>query len=524
MTSNVQTIRHERGTSIGEPERFPSAVDGFNAAEFSVSPLSRQTSHMAGDVIRHEWVQKREGHTHQCFFQVEYGRQAPNSQTEDLLLLLAHLARQSPDPLTVEASIYELIKLQGSKSRPNQQEINRLVAHLDALMATIIDTNSVYDRDRKEWFGVRTSVLAGYKYKDEEDSVRQRIVPFVDEHGNLHTFAKQVRELHSVNFSPAFYEHFLKDAIPFDLGTYFSLRLPTAKRVYRFGNKYVQTFGSHSLDLQLFCLSRIGMSPSYVEKYKKPSLLASKLRRAVARVNETGHIHVRVEKSKTAPSGYLVHFDKPVTQLPLLKVGESFTQAEHDAHKILVRAGLYPNVAHKVVVRCRHDFQRDAEKYIRFVVRSFHTDWIKTGKLKVPADKAGGVLKRFFDDNWYYPHYIEHRATKEKQEWKDEHKRYADTPRDLGSIAAETQPELAITPASFALERFKGEHAELYARLEAAVHQRYSASASAGTMGFTAHELKVMADRALALYCKQCFDALARGETDVFPEPLREVE
>ncbi len=517
-----------------EQVSLPSVV-GYNLSEFSLSPLGQRTQHLANGIVRHEWTQKLDGGGERlCFFEKSYGSVAPNSDTEDVLLILNHLANQSDDPLSVKTSIYEILKLQGNKHRPNRQQIQQVVRHLDALYGMSLRTNFVYNREKKNWETVRTRVLAAYAYKDEAGRVRKRRVRIKrgeGDHEQVEIIVEQrVKELSEVNFTPIFYRCFIKDSVPIDLGVYFGLGLPTSKRIYRFGNKYIQIFGHHSLDLQLFCVSRIGMSPDYIEKYK-PSILASKIRPHAKRVTESGKMVVMVEKTNSMPSGYKITFDRPTLQLPLPSLASSYTKAEEKAHRLLVDNGIYPNVATALVVKCRNVIGKDAPRYIDFVVRRFKRDWVKSGKLKVPVHKTPGVLKSFFDNNWYYPYFIEWSAEAEKRERREEAARYAHQGlTDVSSLLSQTphQSVAAQTPTPvlgqthlFSLDRFKVDYPEPYQRIYEAVDQRYQVEGIEG-LDISDLQLAGIKKRAIVFYCEQCFKEFEKGKTDYFPPSLIE--
>lgn len=533
LAMGERTIRYPKQSSPGLEDASLPAVDGYNLAEFSLSPLGQRTHHLSGNTIRHEWTQiGKGGEERLCYFEKSYGSVAPNSETEDILLILTHLARQSDDPLTVETSIYEILKTKGFSHTPNKQQIAQVVRHLDALYGMSLKTNFVYDREKKDWKGVQTRVLGAYSYKDEAGKVRKRRVKKRRGKGEAAVEVvteQRVMELSEVNFTSLFYRHFVEDSIPLDLGVYFALGLPTAKRLFRFGNKYVHTFGHHALDLQLFCISRIGMSPEYVEKHNA-SYLASKLRPYAQRVNETGQFAVEIEKSNATPSGYKITFDEPTVQMAIPSLASSYTQAEEKAHKLLIKQGLYANVARSIVIRCRKAIGKDAARYVRFVVGRFEREWIKTEKLSVPKQKVPGVLKTFFDKDWYYPHFIEWCAEKERKERAEESARYGghevgENPFQASYLAAfsgggEEHPPKAA-PSSFSLAAFREAFSEVYDRIVAAVGERYRLENIEGG-SITEAQLAEMRTRAIAVYARQTWEAQRRGEEDYFPPTLEQ--
>jgi len=509
-----------------EPISLPTVV-GYNLSEFSLSPLGRKTSHLASRRERYEWITALDdGTERECFFEKSYGDPAPNAYTEDVLLVLTHLAHNSTNPLSFRTSFYEIFKLQGGNYRPGDSQTRQATRHLDALCGMWIRTNFVYDLEDEEWVSVRTGVLAGYTYKDEKGKVRKRRVKTKrgedDEEFVEVVQQERVFELKKVSFAPDFYEHFVRDTVPIDLATYFALEKPTAKRIYRFGNKYIQTLGHHSLDLQVFCVSRIGMSYEYVAA-KRPSYLAAKIRPYTNRVNETGKIIVEVEKSNT-PSGYKITFDRPVVQIPLISTGTSYTDAEHKAYQLLVKHGIYTNVARGIVAKYRNMLGREGARYIRFTVRQFQRDLVDSGKLKVPASGRPGVLKKAFDKNWYYSDFYEWQAKEEKRAWRDEHAKYPLIHVHQPSTPSAEPPvhpvgEVLVNTRAFSLDQFKEGYPDVYQRVVDVVTQRYDEFAE---YGLPEARLEEMKRGSIEVHCKKCLEEFEEGNRDYFPPLLIE--
>ncbi len=513
-----------------EPYSIPS-VDGFNLSEFSLSPLGQKTKHFANGTFRHEWVQVLDDGTEKlCFFEKSYGNVAPNSDTEDALVILTHLGSTKENPLAFQTSFYEALTLKNPHYKPNAQQVRQFVRHLDALYGMSLHTNFVYDREQKAWKTVKTRVLAAYSYKDDEGRPRKRRIRKHKDGDLVEVISdERVKELSEINFTSLFYKHFIQDAVPFDLGVYFALGRQTAKRIFRFGNKYVQTYGHHSLDLQLFCMSRIGMSPNYVFD-KRPSYLASKVRPDAQRVTETNLVTVRVTKSPNTPSGYKISFDKPVVQISFPSMASGFTAAEEKAFTLLRNNGLYQNVAKSVIIKARKVTGKDAPRYIEFVVRQFKKDWIKTNKIKAPKEAWPAVLTKLFKEAWYYPHFIEWRAAKEKQEHGDEMRKYPGV-SDLftPSTMQDPSPQAQKTAAQmenrhvFSLDRFQKDHSKIFQEIEQKVALKYQRDESILPKSVLSDEqLEKQRTEALTFYCKQCFQEFKKGNSDFFPPALLE--
>ena len=210
-----------------------------------------------------------------------------------------------------------------------------------------------------------------------------------------------IKELADIHFSKAFIRHFVEDAVPLDLATYFQLEWPTAKTLYRIANRYVQADGSRTFDLKRFCLGKLGMSRGFVEHSPYISKLAGHLRRHVQRVNETADsVRVAIEKDRAMPSGYRIALDGPARKVSSSSPTAGFTERERQAFKALRGYGVYPNTAASIVQRCRRVLDREAADYIAFVIQRFETKYLETGTIRAPKSKQGGVLAHTIRHTW----------------------------------------------------------------------------------------------------------------------------
>ncbi len=489
-----------------------ASMTGFNLSEFSLAPLSLKTRRERTRLF--EWNYKAQ----QFFFEVSYGDPAPNAYTDDVLLVLSSLMYRSKKPLFTRASIYEILRIQGVRHKPSKQQIDQVVRHLDALCGTTIRTNFVYDREEKRWHSVRTVVLAGYTYKDERGKLRRWRVQNPDGAAVEIVREQRVFELKDFSFAPHFIRYFLRDPVPIDLGAYFALAQPTPKRIFRYGNKYVQTVGHHALDLHLFCLSRVGMSTAYVLE-RRVSDLASRMRAYANRVNDIGGMLVRIEQSGTA-SGYKISFARAAPQISLF-TGEhaSYSKAEREAFKCLRGGGVWPNVARSLVLRCREAYGTDGGRYIVFAARQFRKV-VDDGALRAPPDKRGGVLAEAVKHDWYYPAFYEWKTRQETSQRKQEERRYEQSaPPSAGQPAAPWggAERGGGTGEAFDLDAFARDHASLYGRLVDAVTPHYRPSPEAPV---SQEHLDTMKASAIRHYAIQCLKEIRAGNTDFFPRNL----
>lgn len=503
-----------------------TSIDGFNLAEFSLSPLTYQTKDLAHREISYEWEQNINGRKKKCYFKLSYGGVPPNADTEDYLLILLYLAKLKGKPLSAKTSFHEIMKTKGVGYKPNQQYIKSIIRHLDALMDLKIETNFIYNRETGRWNrGVKTRVISSYEYKTKEQQ-RTRYIQKIGNEESVKSI-EDVHELERVNFDPLFYKYFIQDSISFDLVTYFFLENPTPKRLYRFGNKYAQNFGSFGLDLVHFCITRLGMKQSYVEGFKYISRLSSKLKPHINRVNETVEgLEIMIEKDKSQPSGYKIKF-KETEQLKIPFTIEGFTKLEKKCYNTLTKNGIYPAPARQLITNLRIQLGRKSTLYIGYVLKMFK-QYERKG-LKVNSNQRGGVLLTAFDGEWYLPAFVEWDNKRNNAEKQEEIKRYGKevlgTLFELNKTNEEEKniKEKQINPSSaFDLESFKKIYNEVYQEIfdlqqnvSLKAKEIFGETVLTGGGKYT-YEEGVL--RRVEFYCKQCFDEFQSGNLAFFPK------
>lgn len=537
---NIVPSKKERPKS--KPMSIQS-LDGFNLAEFSLSPLTFKTKNLAHKKLSFEWTQNLGAvENANCYFRLSYGEVPPNASTEDYLLVLLYLAQKKGDPLSLETSFFEIMKTKGATYRPNKKDTESILRHLDALMDIKIETNYLYDREKNSWNrGIKTRVISSYTYKNKQQQRTRQIT----RDGERIQSLEEVHELERITFVPEFYNYFVKDNISFDLATYFSLEKPTAKRIYRFGNKNIQQFGQFEIDFVHFCVTRIGMLQSYVDSFTYVSKLVSKVRPHVNRVNETiDNFRVEIVKDKTKPSGYKVIFEK-VKNVGTSKATEtqnSFTTTEKKVYELLLKNGLYASVARNLVLKFRTHFGRKAIDYVGFVLKEFK-NFEKKG-LQVKLEKRGGVLQKAFEDEWYFPHFMEWSSKKEAKEAKEEAKRYGD-PSGLNlfsmglkmplnevskqNIKSENVKKQILKPIRFSFQRFKQDYPEVYQRIlvsqTQATEKMKASLGEAWKLILTSngkHSVEQGILNRVEVYCKNCFTEFQKNNLNYYPPNLLE--
>ena len=473
------SLQSQAPKPIDIPDNSIKSVDGYNLSEFCLSPAAQNTKQYANGTKRFDWIQKVAGIENEFFFQIDYGKTPPNGFTEDLLLLMIHLMHEQGTHENIKTNVHRLKKIQGYKHKPSKRSSQEMVRHMESLFQLAITTNFIYDREEKQWGDsvLRQRVLSEYIYEGSGiERVRKLKRGIKNEAGEtidveLITNKEKLMSLKEFSFTKSFSTTFLKDTVTIDLATYFSLERIIPKRMYRYGNRYVKTFGGHSLDLHQFLVSRIGLSERSIDAHKYFSgFVGSKVKPHVERVNLTEDMLVRVEKSQT-PSGYIISFNKPSKQLFFAGFTAGFNKTEKRAFKLLCDNQIYQQVAKGLVNKYRKKFGKEAYDYIRFVVREFNKK-VKDGSIRTQEKYRGGALKKWFDNDWLYPHYNEYVAEKTKQVEKKEYEMFerSGSLNHIGDVLGlQTKAVHATNDSSvsknFSFEMFKEEYPQVFRQI-----------------------------------------------------------
>lgn len=548
MSTSKARPPQEAEKSVTKPASMPS-IDGYNLTEFPIFPLVYQTDHLTNTKESFRWiVETPEGEERECWFHRKYGDIAPNGDTVDYLLLLIHLLQTSDDPLTLNTNFHEIITLKPFRKgyKPSRQYKEAVIRHLDALQELNIHTNAVFNRKRESWEVVKTNVL-NYKYEDQTGRVRTRKIRrrLDDDTGFVVIEShEEISELSDIHFSRWFIEHFVDDHVFLDLAVYFSLEYPTSKGIFRIGNRHVQSDGGLRDDLMHFCGYKLGMSRKRLRSLY-PSQIKSRLRSHVERVNETVEsMRVVLQKTPSQPSGYEIIFDKPSSQVSFFPTLESFTERERKAHNLLRSYGVFPNASASLVRHYRKRLGREAPDYIQFVVKRFREKYIKTGQLRTPQEKWGGVLHNFFKCDLYFAEYADWAQQRKTRRRRDDQSMY-DKENPIQQLAAQIgsatglssnplpmsdqspvpDPDVLASKHVFSRQRFEQEHPELYQRIVKATTARYDQAKTDFPAGLISDvQLEKQKQEAIEFYCKQCFNEFKKGNTDYFPPILADEE
>jgi len=500
------------------------SIDDFNLSEFPIAPLVKHTKSLANSEDTVEWLDNK---GRSCYYTRKYGDTVPNNDTEDILLLLVYLLQKSDDPYTLSTSSYKILKLKGVQNKPNKYQIKRVIEHLEALYQMEIETNYNFDRVNNKWRNSKSRIIADFSY--ETEGAGEYTYKKITESGEEVRISKKVEQkLKSVTFNPEFIKTFLNDPIKLDLNIYFSLEDPTPKRIYRYANKYVNQLGDHSKDLQKFAYINIGMRGAMVEKKENARKLAHRLKPHIARVNQTEEVFIEIRREKKCESGYLISFHKPQKKLLKATKTDGFKGNEKVAYNDLIKHGVYPSPAKKIVLDYRKRLHRMGGDYITFAINKAST-YFEQRAIKPKGPNYGGLIKTAICDDWFFSEFMELHSKRKKRNTKKEKEQLANSEiKDvIDSLNAnpdkkpleqkeKTFQEIVLNQyKTFDFAKFKIDHNEVYERILENRVVYYQSNAM--IMKLSKKDVQTMLQKAVRHFCQQCFDAYKRGEKDFFP-------
>lgn len=469
---------------------------GFNLADFSLTPVVKKgkSAELVNTRNTHTWTSTVSGRKREFFIERKYGDVAPNSYTEDFLILLATMAFQRDNPTKIPVSATSLLTVQGYTSLPGGDNIHRVFDHLEALTETRIHTNSLYDREKGSWYSFKGSPVGGFTYTDEEGKLRNT----EDKNGQIVQI--KVRELGTASITPEFYEAFLQDCIRLDLTKYFNVGGPTARRLYKMGMKYVQTLGDFEIDLQECCLARLGMLPNVV-LIDKVSKLAGNIRTHAQRVTEADDFTCVIEKSQT-PSGYKVCFRKNVTQTTIPGLPPALIGTEKKAYSELVKRKVNKSLAYDLVVEARRRHGRRAFRFISFILKIWDND-----------SKVGpGVLKeRIMNPVFFDPAFADYLQAQRVREGRKDSKSYAEGVSLIGDLFGDKGDPII---------ELKELAPDTLNKIEAHIQIQYSEENRTKNL-IELTRFQAMRDRALLHYVEQTLTEIKKGNVDYLPFGLQ---
>jgi len=290
-------------TATAPRRRYQDGRDEMNLADFPISVLQRQQPSDANgqklDTIVYESSRldpaTRRRLTQRVTLQSSSRDGMPTPADEHVILALLYVAKHSTNfsETTVQFAPGQLFEIMGWS--PNGRSYQRLRGVLRRLKSLNIRyENAWWDAAGRAYEEeVATGIIAAYRIARQVSGPR-----------------REDTELQSwVTWTPQFHESLQKGNIKrLDLELFFSLRSPTAQRMYRFLDKRFYNTPRLSLDLMEFACGHIGLTES-----DNVAILKRRLAPAIAELEAIGFIRrcddaERYQKVK--PGVWRVHFEK----------------------------------------------------------------------------------------------------------------------------------------------------------------------------------------------------------------------
>jgi len=301
-----QDFHSEGDSDMAAPElrrRYQDGRDEMNLADFPISVLQRQQPSDADgqklDTIVYESSPldpaSRQRVTQRVTLQSSSREGLPTPADEHVILALLYVAKHSTNfaDATVHFAPGQLFEIMGWS--PNGRSYRRLRGVLRRLKSLNIRyENAWWDAAGRAYEEeVATGIIAAYRI------ARQVSGPRRDD-----------TELQSwVTWTPQFHDSLQKGNIKrLDLELFFSLRSPTAQRMYRFLDKRFYNTPRLSLDLVEFACGHVGLTES-----DNVAILKRRLAPAITELEEIGFLEradVEARYQKVRAGVWRVHFEK----------------------------------------------------------------------------------------------------------------------------------------------------------------------------------------------------------------------
>ncbi len=244
-------------------------VDEQNSIEFPLALLSRSVPVAQKEIVFRDRI--RDNATglwldRSCTVSANANSSLPNWWDQDVFLALEVLTNRKngwQNPV-VEFTIYEILKLMNLL--PTTKNIRRVAKALD------------------NWQGVRVK----YSHWRVGDTwTHPKAFGFIQDYDLTRRGRRLPDQPQVFTWSRIFFESFQQsNGKEFDSDFYFSLRLPTTRRMFRFLDKRLRNRATYDYSLIPFCTEKIGMSRGY----KKPSKYKEKILPACKELVERGFL------------------------------------------------------------------------------------------------------------------------------------------------------------------------------------------------------------------------------------------
>lgn len=274
------------GSSVGHKEQSRTAVPA--EGNFEEHPYFRVGDRNAGTgILKYEnELRTKDGNVlHQSWVvRAVHGRGLPGRYDQDVYVGLLQLVDEKglPEDGWLGFSIYELVELMGK--RHSGREYQHVRESLQKLATTSIESqNAFYHKGRKTYISDTFSLLTEVKLAEYENTAGER------------------RDRNRVHLSQYFVDSYKANYLKsIDVGFYWSLSSPVAKRLYRLIDK--KRNGRSSWEVDIFSLKkRIPLSD-----YRYASKIREKLSPAHEELIGQGFLH-KVDYRKTDGSEYVAY-------------------------------------------------------------------------------------------------------------------------------------------------------------------------------------------------------------------------
>lgn len=366
----IQIPKERRGLALGRDE--------LHLAEFPLAALSDRLRERKTLWFEDQIRDKRTGQTVRRKLTItgsaEYG--LPTALDDDVILGLIQLTKFANNftERSVGFSRYQLIELlgwqhDGKTYRRIEESLNRWVG------VTLYYQNAWWDKANQSWVSEKFHILDNVTVYERDSSNRRR--------------GRGPRLLSSFSWNKTIFQSFRSDNLKkLDLRLYFSLKLATSKRTYRFLDKRFYHRPHWQFDLRQFACEHVGLSRSYDN-----AQLRRKLQPAVEELERVGFLAPVSPKDRYAclrRGSWRVSFTRKVSAAS----GQPKQLPGADLIQDLTKRGVTLMTARKLVEN--HTPQKIQAKMQIF-------DELAGGRDRRVSRNPPGYLVRSIEDNYMFP-------------------------------------------------------------------------------------------------------------------------
>lgn len=411
--------------------------DEMNLADFAIGVirLSGDKEESQTSLTRSQTIKTSQGLLKQDWIVTASGQHGfPQPADDDVLLGLIHLASEEDfRHQTVSFSRYGLCKLMGWAN--NGKNYERVESALHRLTGIRINAKqSFYDGDRKEYVSKVFGVIDSFQISSHRD-----ILSYARISDDLWTSIQ------------------CNNIKPIDLNTYYSLRSPIARRLYRYLDKRRLNKSSFELELESLALVNIGLASS-TRVY--PSQIKQSLNtphRELEKIGFLSNVKYFLGNNKAWRVKYTFGKENPlknkVAPAPVVALEKTITapppEPAHPLEKALKERGIAGKVASGLVAQ-HADRLPDLLDFYDFVMGKRPSYWTNPVGWLVQAIREDYTIPKDFQD--YVPRQqrekleadkrllaqqIQEREEREQKRERDRNQRLESlTPKELTDLTA----------------------------------------------------------------------------------------